>query len=67
MAFLKRLCFLIVFCQSLNAFADDLIEDPATNYVFDQPDIVANYELLGSEVHLEAFGDTEVDIFRILG
>jgi hypothetical protein len=70
MEYLQRLFFMIVFCQSL-ACADDLIEDgvsdddASTNYVFVQPDIVANYEKLGAKVILEAFGATEVNIFRL--
>ncbi len=58
MVFLKYLLFL-VFCQSL-ANAEELTEDPSTNYVFDLPDLVANYPTHGEEVQLEAFGAREV-------
>ncbi len=61
MEFLRNLLFLI-FCQSL-AYAEELTEDVAdlsTNYVFDLPDIVANFKTLGEEVQLEAFGAREV-------
>jgi len=61
MVFLNNLLFL-VFCQSL-ANAEELTEDsgdPSTNYVFDLPDLVANYPTHGEEVQLEAFGAREV-------
>jgi hypothetical protein len=61
MEFLSNLLFLL-FCQSL-AYAEELTEesaDPSTNYVFDLPDLVANYPTHGEEVQLEAFGAREV-------
>ncbi len=61
MEFLRNL-LLLVFCQSL-AYAEEVTEDvadPSTNYVFDLPDLVANYKTLGEEVQLEAFGAREV-------
>jgi hypothetical protein len=39
--------------------------DPLTNYVFDLPDIVANYEILGEEVQLEAFGARQVNLIIV--
>jgi hypothetical protein len=39
--------------------------DPLTNYVFDLPDIVANYEILGEEVQLEAFGARQVHLINV--
>ena len=56
--------FLLVVCLSM-AFAQEVNEDrvdPLTNYVFDLPDIVANYEILGEEVQLEAFGARQVNL-----
>jgi hypothetical protein len=61
MVFLKKLLLLLL-CQSL-ANAEELTEDsadPSTNYVFDLPDLVANYQTHGEEVQLEAFGAREV-------
>jgi hypothetical protein len=61
MTILKKLFFLF-FCQSL-AFCQDVTEEgtnPSNNYIFDLPDIVANFETLGEEVQLEAFGAREV-------
>jgi hypothetical protein len=57
----KLLC--LFFWQSL-VFAqlpNEDIVDPSTNYVFDLPDIVANYRTIGEEVQLEAFGAREVN------
>ena len=57
--------FLLVVCLSM-AFAQEVNEDrvdPLTNYVFDLPDIVANYEILGEEVQLEAFGARQVNLY----
>ena len=62
MEFLRYLP-LLLFCQSL-AYSEELTEesgDPSTNYVFDLPDIVANYQKLGEEVQLEAFGARQVN------
>ncbi len=61
MEFLTKLLLLLL-CQSL-AYAEELTEDsadPSTNYVFDLPDLVANYPTHGEEVQLEAFGAREV-------
>ncbi len=61
MTILKKLFFLF-FCQSL-AFSQEVTEEgtnPSNNYIFDLPDIVANFETLGEEVQLEAFGAREV-------
>jgi hypothetical protein len=68
MELLKRLLVVLAFCQSL-AIAEELSEDtvdPSTNYVFNLPDIVANYKTLGGEVQLEAFGASGVNIFLVL-
>jgi hypothetical protein len=65
---LFKLVTLLGFCLSL-AYAETLNEDavePSTNYVFDLPDIVANYKSLGGEVQLEAFGASGVNIFLVL-
>ena len=66
---IKLLLFL--FCQSFS-FAEELNEErpvdadgPSTNYVFDLPDIVANYQTLGEEVQLEAFGAREVHFLKM--
>ncbi len=40
--------------------------DPSTNYVFNLPDIVANYKTLGGEVQLEAFGASGVNIYILV-
>ncbi len=68
MEYLQRLFLMIVFCQSL-ACTEDLIEDGATdattNFIFDPPDIVANYEKLGVKFNLKAFGAIGVNIFRL--
>ena len=59
--------FLLVFCLSM-ALAQEVNEDrvdPLTNYVFDLPDIVANYEILGEEVQLEAFGARQVNLLSL--
>jgi hypothetical protein len=67
MGFLEKL-LLLVFCQSL-AYAEELTEDsgdPSTNYVFDLPDLVANYPTHGEEVQLEAFGAREVNFLLYL-
>jgi hypothetical protein len=59
--------FLLVFCLSM-ALAQEVNEDrvdPLTNYVFDLPDIVANYEILGEEVQLEAFGSRQVNLIIV--
>ncbi len=59
--------FFLVFCLSM-AFSQELNEDrvdPLTNYVFDLPDIVANYEILGEEVQLEAFGARLVNLLSL--
>ncbi len=56
--------FILLFCQSL-AFAQELIEDrldgedreeSLKNFVFDLPDLVAHFQILGEEVQIEAFG-----------
>jgi len=63
MEFQKLLLFWVC-CQSL-VLAEELnegTEDPSTNYVFNLPDIVANYKTLGEEVQLEAFGASGVNI-----
>jgi hypothetical protein len=54
-----RCLLLLLFCQSL-AVAEEVLEDPSANYVFNLPDIVANYKTLGGEVQLEAFGASGV-------
>ena len=65
MEFLKNL-LLFVFCQ-LFAVAQKAIdgnsssEDPIKIFVFDEPDIVANYKILGEEVYLEAFAAVGVN------
>ena len=64
----KRLLVVLALCQSL-ALAEDLNEDtvdPSTNYVFNLPDIVANYKTLGGEVQLEAFGASGVNIYILV-
>jgi hypothetical protein len=64
MEFQKLLLFWVC-CQSL-VLAEELnegTEDPSTNYVFNLPDIVANYKTLGEEVQLEAFGASGVNIY----
>jgi hypothetical protein len=65
MELLKRLLVVLAFCQSL-ALAEELNEDPSTNYVFNLPDIVANYKTLGGEVQLEAFGASWVNIYLLV-
>jgi hypothetical protein len=61
---LQKKFFILLFCQSL-VFAQELIEDrqdgedreePLKNFVFDLPDLVAHFEILGEEVQIEAFG-----------
>ena len=59
--------FVLVFCLSMT-FAQEVNEDrvdPLTNYVFDLLDIVANYEILGEEVQLEAFGARQVHLINV--
>jgi hypothetical protein len=65
-----KVLLMFLFCLS-SSFAQEVIEDrpvdidgPPTNYVFDLPDIVANYETLGEEVQLEAFGAREVHYLK---
>ncbi len=68
MEVLKRLLVVLVFGMSL-VIAEEVNEDtvdPSTNYVFNLPDIVANYKTLGGEVQLEAFGASGVNIFLVL-
>ncbi len=68
MELLKRLLVVLALCQSL-ALAEELNEDtidPSTNYVFNLPDIVANYKTLGGEVQLEAFGASGVNIYILV-
>jgi hypothetical protein len=63
-------CLLVVSFFSLSlAMAEELNEDtvdPSTNYVFNLPDIVANYKTLGGEVQLEAFGASGVNIYLLV-
>jgi hypothetical protein len=62
-----RYCLFLLFCVSL-CFADELDEgsvDPSANYVFNLPDIVANYKTLGDEVQLEAFGANGVNFSNV--
>ncbi len=57
----------LLFCVSLG-FGDELDEgsvDPSANYVFNLPDIVANYKTLGDEVQLEAFGANGVNFSNV--
>ncbi len=68
MELLKCLLVVLALCQSL-ALAEELNEDtvdPSTNYVFNLPDIVANYKTLGGEVQLEAFGASGVNIYILV-
>ncbi len=68
MELLKCLLVVLALCQSL-ALAEELNEDtvdPSTNYVFNPPDIVANYKTLGGEVQLEAFGASGVNIYLLV-
>ncbi len=65
---LFKLVTLLGFCLSL-AYAETLNEDavePSTNYVFDLPDIVANFRTLGEVWPLEAFVVREVKYGCIL-
>ncbi len=65
---LFKLVTLLGFCLSL-AYAETLNEDavePSTNYVFDLPDIVANFRTLGEVWPLEAFVVREVKYDCIL-
>ena len=67
MKMLKNLLLLIL-CHSLS-LAEELNDeavDPLTNYVFNLPDLVANYGTLGEEVQLEAFGAREVSYACLL-
>jgi hypothetical protein len=70
MEFLKKLLFLFIchlpftICHSL-ALAQEVTEDRAsgtlTNYIFDLPDLVANYKKsFVEEIQLEAFGARQV-------
>ncbi len=61
---LQKKFLILLFCKSL-AFAQELIEDrldgedreeSLKNFVFDLPDLVAHFEILGEEVQIEAFG-----------
>jgi hypothetical protein len=68
MELLKSLLVVLFFCLSL-AMAQEENEDavdPSTNYVFNLPDIVANYKTLGGEVQLEAFGASGVNIYVLV-
>jgi hypothetical protein len=70
MEFLKYI-LLFVFCQSLavaqkandgnSSNEDPMQKSPMKKIVFDEPDIVANYKILGEEVYLEAFGAAGVN------
>ena len=67
MELLKPL-LLLFFCLSW-AMAEEVNEetvDPSTNYVFNLPDILANYKTLGGEVQLEAFGASGVNIYILV-
>ena len=72
MKFINQLFMFLYFCQTL-VFSQELIEDsanPLANFVFDLPDIVANYKMLGGEeVQLEAFEARKVNcyIMKIIG